>query len=319
MQTLIADGVFPGVSSILLPLVEGLDLDLTIANSQDEAREALPNVQLLILKNLPLRAGDIETARNLRGVQKLGRLTDSVDAAALKRRGIPFRTMGLPSAVAVADHTLALMLALSRQLIPSTIAMGMPSSTEGIETDERHFAYNWSGLSTSSLAGKSLGLVGFGEVALEVATRARAFGMKVQYTKRVPLPSVTERRLKIRFATFDSLLKQSDVVSLHVPHTSETIGLVGASELASMKKGALLINTARGAIVDENALVDSLSIGHLGGAGLDVFTVEPLPQRSPLFTAPRVILTPHIAGAGSEALAQAIALSLANWVRELRT
>jgi phosphoglycerate dehydrogenase-like enzyme len=318
MRALITDGVFPGVSSILLPLVDRLGLDLTIANSAEEVVEALPDVHLLIVKNVPLRAADIETARHLRGVQKLGQLLDSVDTEALKRRRIPFRTMRLPSAVAVADHTLALMLALSRQLIPATLAMSRPSSMEGIETDERRFAYNWAGLSAGSLAGKTLGLIGFGEVALEVATRAHAFGMKVQYTKRVPLPSATERRFKVQFATFDSLLEQSDVVSIHVPHTSETVGLIGAGALASMKPGALLINTARGAIVDENALVDSLRSGHLGGAGLDVFSVEPLPPDSQLLSAPRTVLTPHIAGAGSEALAQAIALCLANWNRTLK-
>jgi phosphoglycerate dehydrogenase-like enzyme len=318
MRALIADGVFTGVASILLPLVDGLGFDLAIANSSIEARDALPNVDLLILKNLSLRAADIVAAQQLRGVQKLGRLTDSVDTAELKRRGIPFRTMGLPSAVAVADHTLALMLALSRQLIPATLAMHHPSSVEEITTDERRFAYNWAGLSARSLAGKSLGLIGFGEVALEVATRAQAFGMQVHYTKRVPLPSATERRFKVRFSSFDSLLKESDVVSVHVPHTNETAGLIGTDELASMKPGALLINTARGAIVDENALVDSLSSGHLGGAGLDVFTIEPLPHNSPLLTAPRTVLTPHIAGAGSEALAQAIALRLAKWQRALK-
>jgi phosphoglycerate dehydrogenase-like enzyme len=318
MRVLIADGVFPGVASVLMPLVDGLDLDLKVAGSPDELVEALPTVHLLILKNVPLKAADVETARHLRGVQKLGRLTDSIDTEALKRRAIPFRTMGLPSAVAVADHTLALMLALGRQLLPAAEAMKLPSSMEGIKTDERRFAYNWAGLSTTSFVGKTLGLIGFGEVALEVATRARAFGMDVQYTKRVPLPSATERRLKVRFAAFDSLLSESDVVSIHVPHTTETVGLIGARQLASMKPGALLINTARGAIVDESALVDSLTSGHLGGAGLDVFNVEPLPLDSPLLSAPRTVLTPHIGGAGPDALAQAIAGCLAHWNRALR-
>jgi glycerate dehydrogenase len=315
VRALIADGVFPGVASILLPLVDALGFDLTIATAPEEVLEALPVVQLLIVKNFALGAADIATAQQLRGVQKLGLLTDTVDTKTLERRGIPFRTMRLPSAVAVADHTLALILAMSRQLVAGGLAMSVPSTVKAITTDERQFAYNWAGLSASSLAGKSLGLVGFGEVALEVAHRARAFGMRVQYTKRVPLPAATERRLSVRFTPLDSLLKQSDIVSVHIPHTSETVGLIGADELASMKPGALLINTARGAIVDEMALIDSLNSGHLGGAGLDVFTVEPLPHDSPLLTAPRTVLTPHMAGAGSEALAQAIAGSLVRWRR----
>jgi phosphoglycerate dehydrogenase-like enzyme len=257
----------------------------------------------------------IQAAPLLRGVQKLGVLTDTVDTKALERRGIPFRTLRLPSSVAVADHTLALILALSRQLAAGARAMTVQSSVKPIQTDERQFAYNWARLPSSSLRGKSLGLIGFGEVALEVAQRARAFGMRVQYTKRSPLPAATERRLGVRFTTLDSLLKESDVVSLHVPHSPETVGLIAAEQLAAMKPGALLINTARGAIVDERALVDSLNRGHLGGAGLDVFPIEPLPQDSPLLSAPRTVLTPHMAGAGSEALARAIAGCLVKWQR----
>ncbi len=317
MRALIADGVFPGVEAILRPLVNDLDLDLTIAAAREDARARLPEVQLLILKNFALDAADIATAHGLRGVQKLGLLTDSVDAKTLDRRGIPLRTLRLPSAVAVADHTLALILALSRQFVAGRLAMSLPSTVQAIRTDERHFAYNWAGLSTSALAGKSLGLIGFGEVAVEVARRARAFGMRVRYTKRVPLPAATERRFGVRFMPFESLLNQSDIVSVHVPHTSETERLIGAGQLASMKPGALLINTARGAIVDETALIDSLNSGHLGGAGLDVFTVEPLPRDSPLLTAPRTVLSPHVAGAGSGALAEAIASCLRRWQRIL--
>ena len=318
MRALIADGVFPGVTAHLRPMVEGLDLDLTIATGPDETRALLPEVELLLVKNFGLVAADIGRAHGLRGVQKLGLLTDNVDLKALERSGIPFRTVRLPSAVAVADHTLALILALSRQILASSHAMSLPSVVQPVKTDERHFSHNWAGLSTSTLTGKSLGLIGFGEVALEVARRARAFGMRVRYTKRVPLSAANERRFGVRFQPLVSLLKESDVVSVHVPQTPETEGLIGAGELASMKSGALLINTARGAIVDEAALIDSLISGHLGGAGLDVFTVEPLPQDSPLLTAPRTVLSPHTAGAGSEALARAIAGCLKQWQRSLR-
>jgi D-3-phosphoglycerate dehydrogenase / 2-oxoglutarate reductase len=301
-----------------MPLVEGLDFDLTVATSPHEVTEALPRVELLIVKSLVLDADKIEAAQRLRGVQKLGLLTDTVDTKALARRGIPFRTMRLPSSVAVADHTLALILALSRQLAAGMLAMNVSSAVKPIRTDERQFAYNWAGLPASSLRGQSLGLIGFGEVALEVAQRAQAFGMRVQYTKRTPLPEATERRFGVRFTSLDALLKESDVVSIHIPHTPETVGLIGAEELATMKPGALLINTARGAIVDERALVDSLNSRHLGGAGVDVFPIEPLPLDSPLLGAPRTVLTPHMAGAGSEALARAIAGCLVKWQRTFR-
>lgn len=317
MRVLIADGVFPGVEAVLRPLVTALDIDLLVATTPQEARTTLSKAELLILKNFPFGAAEIDTAIALRGVQKLGLLTERIDRVRLDRKGIPLRTLRLPSAVAVADHTLALLLALSRQLEPGRLAMGLPSPVQAITTDESHFAHNWAGLTTSSLAGQNLGLIGFGEVALEVTRRARAFGMRVRYTKRTPLPAVTERRLGVQFSPFEDLLKQSDVLSIHIPHTSETVGLIGTGQLAAMKPGALLINTARGAIVDETALVESLNSGRLGGAGLDVFAIEPLPHDSLLLTAPRLVLSPHVGGAGPDALAVAIANRLKRWRRTL--
>jgi phosphoglycerate dehydrogenase-like enzyme len=296
-----------------------LGWELVIATNPDDAARRLGDCELLVLKNFELSSEQIDRARRLRGVQKLGLLTMNIDRHELLRRGIPQRTLLLPSSAAVADHTMALLLALTRQLFAGGAAMqSPPAGAMSILTDERHFAYNWADLNTSVLSGKILGLIGFGEVALQVSRRARAFGMTVRYAKRHPLPADVERRHGIRGVLFDTLLHESDVVSIHVPQSPQTEGLIGADELATMKAGAFLINTSRGAIVDEGALVDSLMRGHIGGAGLDVFRMEPLPATDRLLTAPRTVLTPHAAGAGPQALSDAIAQALRRWPAILR-
>jgi len=319
LRVLITDGVFAGVEAALQPAVERLGWELAIAADPDDAARQLSDCDLLVVKNFELRSEQIGRATHLRGVQKLGVLTMNIDGEELARRGIPLRTLLLPSAAAVADHTMALLLALTRQLVPGMAAMQAPPMDVGpIVTDERHFVYDWAGLRTSVLNGKALGLIGFGEVALQVARRARAFGMTVRYAKRRPLPPDVERRLRVHSASLDALLHESDVVSVHVPQSPETEGLIGDNELAQMKPGALLINTSRGAIVNEDALVASVVRGHLGGAGLDVFRIEPLPIASTLLTAPRMVLTPHAAGAGPQALSEAIARTLRRWPATLR-
>jgi phosphoglycerate dehydrogenase-like enzyme len=319
LRVLITDGAFVGVEAALRPAVERLGWDLIIATDPGDAARHLGDCDLLVLKNFELSAEQIDRARRLRGVQKLGLLTTNIDRNQLVRRGIPIRTLLLPSSAAVADHAVALLLALTRQLLAGGAAMhAPPAGVVPILTDERHFAYNWAGLNTSVLSGKVLGLIGFGEVALQVSRRARAFGMTVRYAKRHPLPADVERRHGVRSATFDRLLEDSDVVSIHVPQSPQTEGLIGADELARMKPGAFLINTSRGAIVDEGALVDSLLRGHIAGAGLDVFRMEPLPKTDRLLTAPRTVLTPHAAGAGPQALSDAIAQALRRWPAILR-
>ena len=319
MRVLITDGAFVGVEQALRPAVERFGWDLVIAADEGEAQRELAGCELLVLKNFELQAAQIERAAHLRGVQKLGLLTLNIDRHQLARRSIPLRTLMLPSSAAVADHTIALLLALTRQLLSGGVVMHAPPvDIAAVTTDERHFVYNWAGMSASALHGKMLGLIGFGEIALQVAKRAQAFGMIVRYAKRHPLPAEVERRFRIRATSLDDLLRGSDVVSLHVPQSPETEGLIGADELARMKAGALLVNTSRGAIVDEDALVDSLTRGHLGGAGLDVFRIEPLPLGSPLLTAPRIVLTPHVAGAGPHALSDAVARALSRWPATLR-
>jgi D-3-phosphoglycerate dehydrogenase len=159
----------------------------------------------------------------------------------------------------------------------------------------------WSGLYNVYLRGKTLGLIGAGNIAAEMARLGRALGMDVVAWTFHPSPE-RARQLGVRFVDLDELLRLADVVSVHVKLTAQSRGLIGKRELGLMKSGALLVNTARGAIVDSTALVEALQSGHLGGAGLDVYEVEPLPPDHPLLACEQVVLTPHNADLTTEGM-----------------
>lgn len=203
--------------------------------------------------------------------------TDAIDLAAARELGIVVSNIPGRTAPVVAEHALALMLAAARRAAFYTreIQNGRWTSLDGIY-----------------LRGKTLGLVGAGNTAAETARLARAIGMTVQAWTFHPSAARAER-LGVRFVELDELLRTSDVVSLHVPLTEQTRGLIGARELALMKRGALLVNTARGAVVDSVALAASLQRGHLAGAGIDVYEVEPPPADHPILACAQVVLTPH--------------------------
>ena len=164
--------------------------------------------------------------------------------------------------------------------------------------------------------GKTLGLVGFGDIGKRTASLAKAFGMEViAHDPMLAADDPVWAANGVRRVSFDELLSQADAVSLHVPLVAATRNLIDVGRLAAMKSGAVLINTARGGVVDERALADALRAGHVGGAALDVFADEPLPSGSPLANAPNLILTPHIGGVTQEANAR-VSMMIAKEVRE---
>jgi glyoxylate reductase len=240
-------------------------------------REPLPDVEALVAVVARVGPNELDLLPGLRLVANYGVGYDTVDVAACHDRGIAVtNTPGVLDA-AVADLTLALILACRRHLVESDRFVREGGWRRGWAQPE---------LLGRDLAGSTLGLVGMGRIATEVARRAEAFGMRVAHHRRsggLPL---------------DELLRSSDVVSLHVPLTSETRGLLSRERLALLQGGATLVNTARGAIVDEEALVDELVSGRIS-AGLDVFADEPrVPER--LLELPNVVLTPHVGSATVE-------------------
>lgn len=252
-------------------------------------------------KHAPLPAGDFAAvipllSRRIDGptLERLPRLrivancaagTDNIDLAAARRRGVIVTNTPGVLTEATADLTWALVLAVARRL------------KEGLELLSRGRWEGWHPmlLLGLELKGATLGIVGAGRIGEAVARRAVGFGMRILYTSRRRKPEL-EQDLGAAFVPLETLLAESDVVTLHVPATAATRGLIGRRELGTMRPGAILINTARGDVVDEAALLEALASGRLAGAGLDVYAAEPRVHPD-LVAHPRVVTLPHVGSA----------------------
>jgi len=205
-----------------------------------------------------------------------------------------------PALVSVAEHTVMLILAVFKRLgraIEETRSRKWAEGITPILTNQEEYSYNWVGLEKfEAVTGKTVGLVGIGRIGMEVARMLVALGCDVVYTKRTRLGEAVELDLGVRYLPFADLLEQSHCVSLHNRFDSDTERMMGAAQFAAMPVGSFFVNTARGRLVDEVALVDALTSGHLAGAALDVAWYEPPLPESPLWEAPNLLLTPHTAG-----------------------
>lgn len=261
----------------------------------------LPEADVLIAQRRPITAELIAAAPRLRLIQRYGSRPDDIDLDAAAARGITIATMPLRGCIAVAECAMTLLLALSKNLIrahEATVSGAYRErGVEPIKTEQRRHNFQWMKLGgLQEVYGKTLGIIGLGEIGTETARRARAFGMKVIYTKRTQLPPAIERAEQVTFMSKDDLLRSADFVLLSTPLTAETENIISVRELALMKPTASIVNICRGGVIDEPALVDALRNGRIAGAGLDVFVYEPIPFDHPLLTLPNVILTPHIGG-----------------------
>jgi len=233
----------------------------------------------------------LEKCPKLRLISIWGTGTDNVDLGAAKSRGIRVTNTPGVSAIAVAEHTLALIMAVAKQ-------------TVRIDRDVREG--KWPRAMTTGLRGKTLGLIGTGAIGREVARLGKGVGMRVIAWTFHPEGEIAS------WVDFDEVFRESDVVSVHVRETADTRRMIRREHFALMKPAAIFINTARGSIVDEAALVDALRLRRIAGAGLDVFEREPLPQDSPLCSLNNVVLTPHAAGITPEATEAGLALAIDN-------
>ncbi len=270
--------------------------------SMDELAHLIPGANALVTRHRLITSDLIHKAgKPLQLVQVMGRLPDRVDLVAAQKAGVPVAVMPHGGAIAVAEHTLALMLALTRKILSGHRGVVEGDYIKGdlrpSNTTEWQFAFNWLGFQdVGELRGKTLGLVGLGEIGREVARRAKSFDMSILYHQRHRIPERYERMLGVRKTTLNDLLQDSDFVSLHVPHTPETERLLNAESLALMKPTAFLINTARGGLIDEEALTACLRDKRIAGAGLDVFVQEPLPANHPFGKLDNLVLAPHTGG-----------------------
>jgi D-3-phosphoglycerate dehydrogenase / 2-oxoglutarate reductase len=272
-------------------LAQEHEVDVRLNLARDELLGALPDYDALIVRSqVQVDGTAIAAGTRLKVVGRAGVGVDNIDVDAATRAGIAVVNAPTANTLAAAEHTLALLLALARRVATADASV-------------RRGEWRRGDFMGSELGGKTLGIVGLGRVGLAVADRARAFAMNLLGSD--PLVSAeAAATYGVRLVDVDALLAESDVVTLHVPLGAGTRGLLDAARVGRMKPGALLVNVARGGVVDENALADALISGRLGGAAIDVFEHEPLAD-SPLLKAPNTVLTPHLGASTAEAQARA--------------
>jgi D-3-phosphoglycerate dehydrogenase / 2-oxoglutarate reductase len=286
MHIVIADQL-PGSAIDILRSVPGWTVDARTQRPAAELARDLTEADALIVRSATTVSADvIAQAKRLRVIARAGTGVDNVDVPAATERGIVVMNSPGANSVSVAEHAMALMLALARAVPAADAAM-----KKGVWDKKR--------LTGAELRGKILGVIGLGRIGQEVAIRAKAFGMAVVAHD----PFIAEQvasKLGIELLSVDDVCARADYVTLHLPATPETRHLIDARRLSLCKSGVRLINTARGELIDENALADAIERGQVGGAGLDVFQIEPPPDGR-LTRLPQVVATPHIAASTVEA------------------
>lgn len=265
---------------------EGFVLRMLSENSQAALEEAIREADYLLASGrVRIDRSALDKAEKLKMVQRTGVGLDSLDLAELRRRGIPLYVNQGVNAQSVAEHTLLLMLACLRRLpvIHRNTANGIWKKQE-------------QGVQTRELAGKTVGLIGMGNIARTLAGLLKGFGVTVLYDAPHRLSPEQEKALSLRYCTMEQMLPQVDILSLHCPLTESTRHILDRDAFQKIKPGCILINTARGQLVDTAALIEALDSGRIGFAGLDVHEQEPLKAGNAILQQENVILTPHIGG-----------------------
>ncbi len=287
---------------------DGVDLVMLRSPDQAALKTALADATYLVSERVGrIDAALLDAAPNLRLVLRLGALTHDIDLAAAKEKDVIVCQRYQEGAVAVAEFTVLQILALLHRL-PAVQAIAEAAGDDWAErrrTDEDTFAYNWSKRRDHrNLDGMTVGILGMGEIGAVLAARLAPWNLTMLYARRRRLPDVVEDALCIAYRDNETLLAASDVVVCLLPYTDQTAGYLDRNRLASMKPGAFLVSAGSGGVIDEAGLADLIRDGHLAGAALDTFAVEPVEAGNPLVNLAReganVILTPHVAGGAPE-------------------
>jgi D-3-phosphoglycerate dehydrogenase len=277
---------FDDERAVLEPI--GAELVLNQARTEDELIAVCRGADAVLCQYAPMTAAVIDALQHCRGIVRYGVGVDTVDLDAAARRGIPVCNVPDYGTDEVSDHTITLLLAAARKLIP------MANDVQAGLWDVNRYT------PIGRLAGRTLGIVGLGRIGSAVAAKARPFGMRrVAHDPYRPADYFAER--DVEPLALDDLLRAADFVSVNAPLTAETRHLIGARELARMRPTALLVNTARGGLVDGAALARALREGQIAGAALDVLETEPMPPHDPLLGLPNCLVTPHAAWYSEEA------------------
>lgn len=253
-------------------------------STAQEAAERIGDAEIVFLNKTPISAETLAKCPNVKMIGILATGYNIVDTAACKARGIPVCNVPGYSTMAVAQMTFALLLEMCQQVGQHSRAV-----FAGQWQNNADFCF-WN-TPLTELAGKTFGIVGYGAIGKAVGEIAKAFGMELL---------VTARREKEGHVSLEELLRRSDIISLHCPQTADNLQMINAETLAMMKPGAILLNTARGGLIDEEAVAEALKCGHLAWYGADVVSREPIAADNPLLSAPNCFLSPHIAWAPTQ-------------------
>ncbi len=281
--------LMPPASQQVISDIFGPDFDIVFVedNGDDAKRTAAKGATVLLTMWGAVDAQTLAAgAPDVRVVQKLGVGTEKIDSVAAAANGVVVLKAAGINADAVAELAVLLILAVGRYLPKATAA-----ARTGAIAKEALRAESF------QLLGKTVGLLGLGHIGQAVARRLAPFGVTLIYHDVVPAPAEVEAACSVRFATQDEVIETADVISLHLPSTPATDKIINAHSLTRTKPGLILVNTARGSLIDEAALAAAIEDGRVLGAGLDVTAEEPLPVTSPLLDLDRVVLTPHVGGA----------------------
>ena len=272
-------------------VLPGFEL-MTLDTDDEKVRlEKLAQADAVIVAASKFTRERIKAAKALKFVHHQGvGYHDTIDLAALAETGVPLAITPGGTATGVSEHAMLMMLAVTRRL---TFMDAELRQGRWHVNSHRHVTYQ--------LAGKTIGIIGFGRIGTAVADRLKPFGVTVIYHDILDFPAERDRKHDATRRSFEQLLAQSDIITMHIPLTAKNRGFIGAKELARMKPTAFLVNTARGGIVDEKALAAALDAGTILGAAMDVFELEPAPEHHPLYRFPNVVLTPHIAASTRDA------------------
>ena len=272
----------------------------------EEHLAMMAKADYIIAGGIPITRAYMEAAPNLKMIQKWGIGVDKIDCAAAKDLGIAVSITAGANAIPVAELAVGLMFAVNRKIpyVDAQMRQG-----RWLKTEMRPQCY--------MLNGKTVGLLGIGNIARQVAAMMRGFSVDVIYYDIHPLSPEQEAKLNVRYVDFDTLVRQSDILSVHVPMTASTKGMIGAQQLRSMKPSSILINTARGGVIDEPALVEALKSGQIRGAGLDSYAVEPIEKDHPLLRLENVVLTSHNGGGVIDNVLHVTEHAYANIVRHV--
>jgi len=295
------------VAEIRSCLPEDFQLVATKTHDEQEKIAVATGVDFILVGGVPLSAAVIAAAPKVRLIQKWGIGVDKIDLKAAAARGIPVAITAGANAVPVAEHAIALMLAVYRKIpyVDRKLRQGI-----WLKSEMRSVCYQ--------INGKTVGIVGLGNIGRQVAKRVRAFNARVVYYDMFRPSAEVEAEVGASFRPLDQLLAEADIITLHTPLTPETRNLIDARAFSLMKRTAVIINTSRGPVIDEPALVDALKTGKIMAAGLDTFAKEPAEAGNPLFELENVVVTPHIAGGVMDNVANSARHCFGNMQKLLR-